>query len=667
MATRNPESFSYPSLPEGKGAIRLLDLQPGDFFSPIVCVLTSATFKSRPRYLALSYTWDEPYRSDAGVATTLPPVSDNNNRKEIDMIVNGHAFTARNNLKVAMQHIRSDTVSLPLWVDAVCINQDDDAEKSSQVAMMSCIYRRAIAVVAWIGPKDNTTVARSTEWRSSQAQKFALGVSSVLSGRKASDMNVRSSFGPDKKSFTRISKSAYWQRLWVVQEVCCPLQLIFMYGSSIWTDNDLRQSEAFKEENSAFQQSRECLTDELREMLTLLEIREQRHGPIMRLESLIECCVRKECSEIRDKIYGLLGLATDGHDSSAVDQPPDPAGRHTGPLDSQELILPEQSSNKRPEVDYKRHLYDIWSDVIRYIYFQVKESNIPSNLILGNLGTGTSEGGTSSNRIERCVTLVRTSGIIQEALGQRVEREVVHLSIPRSWVVKSPPIVRAMGFLSSTILRLGPELESFIESPQVEQEWQNCYNDCYKGRDLQYMKKIGENYIARVMEYDDSQLSRIQKIQHPDIIAWPAAITRPRTNDPKYVAEYANIWEANHENRDRGPVIELGPTICLGTNHLIALVPSIAKPGDIIIRFWGCNAAVVMRPIATELSETAVQGVIGSESVSYMMIGRADVARNEELYHEGGHRDYEPVYIDLDLGSLQMITASISTSSAMGV
>ncbi|KAK7735765.1 hypothetical protein SLS63_003723 [Diaporthe eres] len=41
-----------------------------------------------------------------------------------------------------------------LWIDAICINQGDNVEKSSQVAMMDVIYSRAETVVVWLGEED---------------------------------------------------------------------------------------------------------------------------------------------------------------------------------------------------------------------------------------------------------------------------------------------------------------------------------------------------------------------------------------------------------------------------------------------------------------------------------------------------------------------------------
>ncbi|KAI0122396.1 heterokaryon incompatibility protein-domain-containing protein [Daldinia grandis] len=666
MATVS-EVFTYPPLPTGEDAIRILNLQPGDFFSPLVCFLTPATFKSRPRYVALSYTWGEPYSECVKEESTLSPTSNTDTKKPVNFTVNGCTFKAGRNLRVAIQHLRSATVSLPLWVDAICINQDDDMEKSAQVAMMSSIYKRAIVVVAWIGPKDNGDIAGSMQWKASQVQHL---VSAVSTGLKAVDLKVRSSLGPDRKTFRRISESSYWNRLWVVQEVCCPLRLVFMYGSSIWTYETLRKSEAFQEGHSILLQSRKGLTNEVQEMLTLLDMREQRYTHMTRLENLIECCVRKECTKIRDKIYGLLGIANDIRTPSATDQPFDPFKRYAESLHLKEGDLLQLLKTTRSlEVDYGRSLYDIWSDVIGYIYCQVREDHGPLGLKFNNAPIDKIKNGIPPMEIERYITIVKASGIVQEALGQQ-----------------GYPVFRAIGLLSSRVLRLGPELESLIESPQIEREWQGCYGDYYREPELQYIRKAGENYMARAMDYDDGQLMKIHEIWQPLVIAWPITDSKPRTDDPQYLAEYPKAWEESRGGRERGPDIGVGPRICLGTNRLIALVPSAARPGDVIVRFWGCNAAIIMRPMATDLAETVVKEAPGS-GPPYMIIGRVDVAQDidqrygvqpynihteqevskpEEAHHEGSCRDFESVYVDLDLHSLQMITASISVSRHTG-
>jgi hypothetical protein len=105
-----------------------------------------------PPYIALSYTWGDPN-------DTVPVLCD------------GRVIDVTRNFKEALWQFREDrkrlvrqsvpTVShyklLHFWVDAVCINQANDKEKSFQVSLMTEIYKRARHVFAWLGPADKSS------------------------------------------------------------------------------------------------------------------------------------------------------------------------------------------------------------------------------------------------------------------------------------------------------------------------------------------------------------------------------------------------------------------------------------------------------------------------------------------------------------------------------
>ncbi|KAF2815277.1 heterokaryon incompatibility, partial [Mytilinidion resinicola] len=82
---------------------------------------------------ALSYTW--------GPATT------NSYHK---IYIRGHRLHVTQSLHDALSQLRDEVVGY-LWVDAVCINQNSDAECSSQVLLMGDIYFSALRVIVWLG------------------------------------------------------------------------------------------------------------------------------------------------------------------------------------------------------------------------------------------------------------------------------------------------------------------------------------------------------------------------------------------------------------------------------------------------------------------------------------------------------------------------------------
>ncbi|KAH0565027.1 hypothetical protein GP486_001579 [Trichoglossum hirsutum] len=77
---------------------------------------------SKEPYEALSYVWGDQ-------SITRP------------IVVDGQEIQVTANLEAALRHIRKPDRTVVIWVDAICINQGDNAEKSHQVSMMHDIYR----------------------------------------------------------------------------------------------------------------------------------------------------------------------------------------------------------------------------------------------------------------------------------------------------------------------------------------------------------------------------------------------------------------------------------------------------------------------------------------------------------------------------------------------
>ena len=90
-------------------------------------------------YIALSYTWGYPELSETLVCNKKRrPISKSN--------------------AAALVALRSSEHPTYIWIDAICINQEDLAEKSAQVARMLSIYKKARSVTAWLGESDTDSV-----------------------------------------------------------------------------------------------------------------------------------------------------------------------------------------------------------------------------------------------------------------------------------------------------------------------------------------------------------------------------------------------------------------------------------------------------------------------------------------------------------------------------
>jgi hypothetical protein len=115
-----------------EGEIRVLELGPSSDDGLVRCVLRHVHLSDAPEYEAVSYCWGNPQ-------DTVP------------IECNGIVIMATRNLYSFLAHLQLETAGCTIWADAVCINQADLAERSSQVRLMGSIYSNAKIVLAWLG------------------------------------------------------------------------------------------------------------------------------------------------------------------------------------------------------------------------------------------------------------------------------------------------------------------------------------------------------------------------------------------------------------------------------------------------------------------------------------------------------------------------------------
>jgi hypothetical protein len=183
-------------------SIRLLRLKPGKPGDPIKCKLFRTTVISSPPYEALSYTWGDP----ASRSTVC---------------VNGIEVSVTRNLCKALRTLRYENRARVLWVDALCINQHDTAERSSQVQEMGNIYSFADGVLVWLDCLSEYQDAIMGAIRDSAIDSICstldsleIGLLKRSSAAKLSAISLRASEG-----LLHIFDNPYWGRVWVVQEV----------------------------------------------------------------------------------------------------------------------------------------------------------------------------------------------------------------------------------------------------------------------------------------------------------------------------------------------------------------------------------------------------------------------------------------------------------------
>ena len=132
------KDYPHEPLPSDGDTIRILKLGQGSGDDPLIGSLFTAALTEPVPFDALSYAWGNP-------------------TKEFTIICNDTVMGITANLHAALINLRYPDKERLIWTDALCINQEDLAEKGSQVSIMSKIYSAATRTVVWLGPEHEST------------------------------------------------------------------------------------------------------------------------------------------------------------------------------------------------------------------------------------------------------------------------------------------------------------------------------------------------------------------------------------------------------------------------------------------------------------------------------------------------------------------------------
>lgn len=204
--------FPYDSLdPTIPGYFRLVRLESGwscnDTSLPR-CTLINAVWSSKDtKYEALSYVW--------GDTTTRRTIS-----------LNGNAFVVTTNLYSALMHLRYDHSPRMLWVDAICIDQNNVEEKNHQVGSMGQIYANCSQVIVWLGEKDGESDAtlefiNLMSGEISRSWHFMPGIWAIWDHPLNTSLLANlfnSSTASQWMAVCRLLQRPWWRRAWIFQE-----------------------------------------------------------------------------------------------------------------------------------------------------------------------------------------------------------------------------------------------------------------------------------------------------------------------------------------------------------------------------------------------------------------------------------------------------------------
>ncbi|KAM7215249.1 Heterokaryon incompatibility protein (HET) domain containing protein [Rhypophila decipiens] len=236
------DEFRYEPLNTDLREFRLIDLGPNkDPSSPVEITLRHASRRDRPDYCALSYTWGAPFDG-------LPPEWDSPAVTRL-IKVNGKNFHVRLNLDAALRRLIKDGVKLPIWIDAICIDQSNIPEKNAQVQAMWGVYFQAMETFAWIGPGSGDSErlrAAIPRWTASWETQCRPLIARPSLPLKPSLPATRGEFElllsissdevgyataiEDLLVLSRLFRRNWFSRVWIVQEVAMSSTIVLLWG-----------------------------------------------------------------------------------------------------------------------------------------------------------------------------------------------------------------------------------------------------------------------------------------------------------------------------------------------------------------------------------------------------------------------------------------------------
>ncbi|KAF5982077.1 heterokaryon incompatibility het-6 [Fusarium coicis] len=202
-------NITYPPL--FGNYIRILDINVKEENSEPIGNFRVVPLDDPPEYTAISYCWD----NSADIA-----------RIEFD---NGDSLPLSQTLLDLFISLKKKSSKLTVWIDAICINQHDTAEKEFQVPLMGKIYSRSAEVLVWLGKSDDVTknafrfMKRDENEIETRPEPLVRSTSFYDKFRslyrKAPWPNRHETDESGLESMLLLLQRPWFQRVWVIQEV----------------------------------------------------------------------------------------------------------------------------------------------------------------------------------------------------------------------------------------------------------------------------------------------------------------------------------------------------------------------------------------------------------------------------------------------------------------
>lgn len=266
------------------------------------------------RYEALSYVWGSPEEREE-----VEVVSGDAEWGECMEVANGADLNEINggvvkskigaNLASALRHLRHPEKTRVLWADAVCISQTDVEERNAQVKRMRDVYSLAERVIVWLGPStsDSALALETLRYFSKQVEYTiddCIGDAPGATEPRWWDAEYRLPYDDATwAALIALFRRPWFSRVWVLQEALLAHEGLVMCGQDTISWDVLRKAVIVLNEKVGLPASLFVSLGSYR--TGLLE------PATWSLPRLLLWGKFRECTDPRDKIYGILSLLSE--------------------------------------------------------------------------------------------------------------------------------------------------------------------------------------------------------------------------------------------------------------------------------------------------------------------------------------------------------------------
>ncbi|KAH6717537.1 heterokaryon incompatibility protein-domain-containing protein [Leptodontidium sp. MPI-SDFR-AT-0119] len=601
----NSELYACAALKSNEH-IRVLHLHPGEGDEPLFCSVHEVDLGANPEYEALSYVWGTP-----------------DFKHQLNIHLNHH-FTITSSLNNALRDLRHANIDAGpriLWVDACCIDQSNIPERNQQVQMMGRIYRQASRVISYIGPEaDESNLGLEFASRlynlamSFLGKPREAGFSFELDNLAARGLPHREAI--EWKAVRRLLRRPNASRVWILQEYVLNQNVVMMCGTKTFPCELLPRIYAFhkmgmtpriavtdlRDEDAAGNDNKTLLN--LASMASLRLKRLDGTAETMSLAKVLIKCHGLDSTDPRDKVYGILGLASDAdnigirvdYSISVTDLYINTAIHVLETCQNFELL---SCSLSNPKLTLPSWVPDWSTSPVAYC-------NIARDLFNAHASTPASI--TINKEEQKLLTkgvlldeLIYVSNEIFPSMGAQPGRPTLWPGQPFNWILTHLSVVHR--------LREHPYGDSITDA-----FWRTLITD-----QTHLSSRADQTYA-----YNFQAAIRVCCLNYALSMGIPRGYS---DRDMLELADYASLgedfdWEINddraifgHDYLSMFQNMAGHRSFAITKNGFMALVPSVCDAGDVVAVFGGGNVPFVLRGTGEEgqfkmIGESFVHGIM---------------------------------------------------------